>query len=374
MDGGPAMQPIIESIEIRRYRLPLDPPFHASWDPVPRRAHTTTLVRVRAGDVEGVGAGDAMLGFAGHEDLFLGHSPLEIERHVAVLDNLQFHYGRMWPLEVALWDVIGRLKGQPLWRLLGGERATVPLYASTGQRLDAAERAESVLQLRALGFGAVKLRFFHENPDDDLAVVRAVRSVAPDLVLLCDANQAWRMPWDTRSPWPLATALRVAHALAELDVFWLEEPLDRHDYEGLAELRRQARVRVAGGEGNREFAELRQYLTHDSLDVYQPDVVWSTGILRATQLAREVREHGALYSPHTWGDGLVLLANLHVSAAVSNAPFIEFAYDPPYWTPARRDFILPSPLAATAGRIDLSDAPGLGVTIDWNTLEQWRVA
>src|SRR5690606_41215592 len=110
------MQPIIESIEIRRYRLPLDPPFHASWDPVPRRGPPRTLVRVRAGDVEGVGAGDAMLGFAGHEDLFLGHSPLEIERHVAVLDNLQFHYGRMWPLEVALWDVIGRLKSQPLWR------------------------------------------------------------------------------------------------------------------------------------------------------------------------------------------------------------------------------------------------------------------
>ena len=87
------MQPTIDAIEIHRYRRPLDPPFHASWDPQPRRAHATTLVRVRAGELEGVGAGDAMLGFSGHEELFLGRSPQAMERHVTILDNLQFHYG-----------------------------------------------------------------------------------------------------------------------------------------------------------------------------------------------------------------------------------------------------------------------------------------
>ena len=91
------MTPKIEAIEIRHYRLPLDPPFRASWDPQPRTSHTSTLVRVRAGEYEGVGSGDAMLGFAGHESLFVGRDPFEIERHVQLLDNLQFHYGRMWP-------------------------------------------------------------------------------------------------------------------------------------------------------------------------------------------------------------------------------------------------------------------------------------
>jgi L-alanine-DL-glutamate epimerase-like enolase superfamily enzyme len=368
------MHPTIDAIEIRHYRRPLDPPFHASWDPTPRRAHATTVVRVRAGDLEGVGAGDAMLGFAGHENLFIDHSPLAIERHVAILDNLQFHYGRMWPLEVALWDLIGQIAGQPLWRLLGGAEPTVRLYASTGQRMTEAERVAAVLSLQSEGFSAVKLRFFHDDPHDDLAIVRAVRAAAPDLTLLCDANQAWRIPWDTRSPWDLKTALRVADALAELDVFWLEEPLHRHDYAGLAALRRQSRVRIAAGEGNREFAELRQYLDRDSLDVYQPDVVWSTGILRATQIAREVQSRGALYSPHTWGDGLVLLANLHVAAAVSHAPFIEYPYDPPHWTPERRDYNLPAPLQASRGMITLPSAAGLGVKLDWDALEEWRVS
>lgn len=82
------MPPTIDAIEVRRYRRPLDPPFHASWDPEPRRGHATTVVRVRAGGLEGVGAGDAMLGFAGHEHLFLGQSLPAIARHVAVLDNL----------------------------------------------------------------------------------------------------------------------------------------------------------------------------------------------------------------------------------------------------------------------------------------------
>ena len=84
-------------------------------------------------------------------------------------------------------------------------------------------------------------------------------------------------------------------------------------------------------------------------------------------IAAEVQSAGAIYSPHTWGDGLVLLANLHVSAAVSQAPFIEFPFDPPNWSPERRDFILPTPIMPDeSGYIVLSNAPGLGVEIDWN--------
>lgn len=367
--------PIIERIEILRYRYPLDSPFHATWDPNPRHFHATTIVRVTAGEFEGAGSGDAMLGFAGHEDLFLGRSPFEIDRHVAVLDNLQFHYGRMWPLEVALWDLMGQISGQPLWRLLGGSRQTVPLYASTGQRLDLDERVSAVLSLKRSGFRAAKLRFYHHEPSEDVAIIRSVRdAVGDDMTLLVDANQAWRMPWDTRPSWDLQQALRVAAALSELDVYWLEEPLHRHNYSGLAELRRRAGVRIAAGEGIREFSELHQYLDRGSLDVYQPDVVWSTGILRGIQLAREVQARGHIYSPHTWGDGLVLLANLHVFAAVSHAPFVEYPTDPPYWTPERRDFLLPALLQpGSDGSLSLPEEPGLGIRIDWDAISRWRV-
>ncbi|MFN8493065.1 MAG: mandelate racemase/muconate lactonizing enzyme family protein [Caldilineaceae bacterium] len=367
--------PTIDSIEIHHYRLPLDPPFHAAWDPQPRISHTNTVVRVRAGDYEGVGTGDAMLGFAGHESLFIGRDPFEIERHVQLLDNLQFMYGRCWPLEVALWDLMGKIASQPLWKLLGGRSNKVRAYASMGQRRPTSERAAAARALRDRGFPALKLRFYAPTVQENLEVARAVReAVGSQMALLVDANQGWRMPWDIRAPWDFKTALYVADALAELDVFWLEEPLWRTDYRGMAELRKRAKVRVAGGEGNRDYAELRECLYHGSLDVYQADVAWSTGVLRARQLAQEVQATGAIYSPHTWGDGLVLLVNLHVAAALSTAPFIEFPFDPPEWTPARRDYILPAPIEADAeGYVTLPDAPGLGVTLNWAALEPLRI-
>jgi L-alanine-DL-glutamate epimerase-like enolase superfamily enzyme len=361
----------IDAIEIRHYQLPLEPPFCAAWDPLPRSTFTSTLVRVSAGSYEGVGSGSPMLGFAGHESLFLGHDPFDIDRHVHILDNLQFHYGRMWPLEIALWDLMGKISGEPLWKLLGGHTGKIRVYASSGLRLELSNATESARRFRKEGFPALKVRFHAAEPREDIAVVRAIReAVGSEMAILIDANQGWQMPSDTTTPWDLKTASWVADALAELDIYWLEEPLSRHDYRGLAELRRRAKLLIAGGEGNREFVEIREYLRNGSLDIYQSDVAWSSGILRARQIAREANAAGAIYSPHTWGDGLVLLANLHVAAALSKARFAEYPYDPPYWTPERRDFILPESIGTdSAGYVTLADAPGLGVEIDWAALQ-----
>ena len=80
-----------------------------------------------------------------------------------------------------------------------------------------------------------------------------------------------------------------------------------------------------------------------------------------------------MYSPHTWGDGVVLLANLHVAAACANAPFVEYAYDPPGWTPERRDFVLAAPVLAREGWVELGDAAGLGAAVEWGAMEEYRV-
>lgn len=187
----------IDSVKVSHYRLPLDPPFHASWDPQPRTSFNATLVRVRAGDYEGVGSGEAMLGLAGHEQLFIGQDPFAIERHVRILDNLQCHYGRMWPLEVALWDLMGQISRLPLWKLLGGRRNWLRPYASTGERIAPDIRADSARRLQAQGFQAIKIRFHAPDPRQDLDVVRAVRdAVGPAMEIMVDANQGWQMPWD----------------------------------------------------------------------------------------------------------------------------------------------------------------------------------
>jgi L-alanine-DL-glutamate epimerase-like enolase superfamily enzyme len=109
----------ITSIEIKDYLLPLDPPFKASWDTKPRKQFTTTLIYVHTdAGITGIGSGDLMLGFKGHEHLFIGQDPFAIERHNQLLDNIDFHYGRCWPLDIALWDLMGKAAGVPTYKLL----------------------------------------------------------------------------------------------------------------------------------------------------------------------------------------------------------------------------------------------------------------
>ena len=109
----------IVAIDISHHRLPLDPPFPASWDPRPRTHFPATIVRVTDDDGRvGIGSGDAMYGFDDYRQHFLGEDPLDLARHHAVLSNIEFHAGRPWPLDLALWDLAGQIREQPVWQLL----------------------------------------------------------------------------------------------------------------------------------------------------------------------------------------------------------------------------------------------------------------
>jgi D-galactarolactone cycloisomerase len=110
---------------------------------------------------------------------------------------------------------------------------------------------------------------------------------------------------------------------------------------------------------------LRLCLEQDTLDVYQPDVVLALGISGVRTLAELALRRNRWFTPHTWTNGIGLLANLHVCAGLGGGPFIEFPYDPPGWTPERRDFMLTKPLTIDQhGLLQVPDAPGLGVTLD----------
>jgi len=124
-------------------------------------------------------------------------------------------------------------------------------------------------------------------------------------------------------------------------------------------------VRIAGGEMAATFDELRLALAADSLDVYQPDVVLALGVSGARTLAELAMRSNRWFTPHTWTNGIGLLANLHVCAGVGGGPYLEFPYDPPGWTPERRDFMLAEPVAIDAdGMVHVPAAPGLGVELD----------
>jgi D-galactarolactone cycloisomerase len=354
----------ITRIRLERRTIELDPPFLAAWDPDPRRSFEATLVFVETDEgITGVGSGDTMDGFERYEHLFLGEDPRELERHVRVLETIAFHAARYWPLEAALWDAVGKAEDKSVTELLGGSATRLPVYASTGEIRPPEERAEDALALREQGFRALKLRVAPERIEEGVATVAAVRDAVGDsMEIAVDLNQGWRMPGDARPPLEPDRALARADTFADLDLLWLEEPLPTTYPKLLADFRAETGIRVAGGEMVRDVVELDTCLAEDALDVYQPDAVLAVGLLRAAQLALRVFGHGHRFTPHTWTNGIGLLANLHVTAAVGGGPYLEFPYDPPAWTPERRDFVLAEPIRVdTDGCVAVPDRPGLGI-------------
>jgi D-galactarolactone cycloisomerase len=366
----------ITAIRLQRLRIPLDPPFPAAWDPVPRTSFPVTLVRVETDEgLVGIGSGDTMDGFGAFEHLFLDQDPLAIARHVRVLETIDFHAGRYWPLEVALWDIAGQVAGLSVARLLGGAVDAIPAYASSGMLLPAAERAESALRLREEGFGALKIRIDPRCLADGMAAVVATRHAVGDgMALMVDLNQGWRMPGDTSPALDPVAARSIVARLAELDVLWVEEPLAGTDLRGLASLRASAPgTRIAGGEMTRTFLEGVAALDADAFDVHQPDVVLA-GMSRCRTLGELAIARGRWFTPHTWTNGIGLLANLHVAAGIGGGPFIEFPYDPPGWSLERRDAMLAEPIRpGPDGVLRVPDAPGLGIDLDEAAIARFAV-
>jgi L-alanine-DL-glutamate epimerase-like enolase superfamily enzyme len=367
----------ITAVAISHHRLPLAPPFNASWDSRPREHFDATIVRVTTdGGLVGVASGDRMLGFEGHESLFVGEDPLAIERHYRVLSNIDFHYGRCWPLDLALWDLAGKILGAPCWKLLGGLANRVRAYASSGTLREPAAQADAAEAYLAQGFPALKLRFHRGDWRADLRSLEAVRArVGGRLELLVDCNQGWRLPWDTQAPWTFKDALVVARELERLDVYWMEEPLHRADRAGMRALREATAVRIAAGEMTRQLHELRELIDDGCVDVLQPDAALVGGITGLKRIAVIAQEHHVVFTPHTWTNGMGVTANAHLVAGLADAPFLEYPFDPPEWSLQRRDFMLSSPLQVDAqGWITLSDAPGMGYLPDEGRLLATRIA
>ena len=365
----------ITGIEARSYSLPLDPPFNAAWDSQPRTKFGDTLVIVESDDgVRGYAGGAPAPDVELIRSLLKGVDLEDLDRVFNICQSVDFHHGRNWTVEVAVWDLRARAAGVPLWQFLGGRFDRFPAYASTGERIDIADRVERLLAWQEQGVRAAKVRFNQSDWREDIKVVEAARDAAGSgMELMVDANHGWRMTGDLRPRWDLATARQCARALGDLNVFWLEEPLDTADIEGYAALRGTSPVRIAAGEMVRSLSETRRLL--DSVDVIQNDVVLAGGVSGCRMVAKWAEDLSRVWSPHTWSTGFGLLANLHVALAYSKAEFIEVPFDPPAWTPERRDFMLAQPIEIDSeGNIAVPSGPGLGDEPDLAALERYRVA
>jgi L-rhamnonate dehydratase len=288
----------------------------------------------------------------------------------------------MGALDMALWDLRGKIENKPCWQLLGGavNKAITP-YASLlpeGDTLDVYTRilTERAVEAKRLGFHAVKLEICIKGPyshnslqipdDNEIAkIVRTCRTaIGPDIAIMMDVAYCWR-DWKE--------ALRAIDMFADQDIYFVETPLPSDDSEGYCKLVAASPVRIAAGEWLNTRFEFLELMDRDALDVVQPDVGRVGGLTEARRVAMHARDRGIVVVPHCWKSAIGIAASAHLAAIAPTCAYIEFLPSSLSDSRLHRDLVLDE-LSVVDGRIPLPTKPGLGVTVNEAALEAFKVA
>jgi D-galactarolactone cycloisomerase len=264
-------------------------------------------------------------------------------------------------LDMALWDIRGKVENVPVFKLLGGaKRDRVEVYATALYPEATATVVKRALAFAEQGFKGVKLKLGFDFAQD-MERVRAVRdAVGKNFPIMTDANMGYEID----------AALRAAEVLEECGVSWLEEPLFVEDIEGHAKLKAGSKVPIALGENLHTRYAFEQFIARGAVDILQPDVARAGGITEVRRIGSLAAAHGLPISLHTWGDAVALAASLHLSAAVENSIVMELDCTA---NPLRTE-LLTEPLEARRGWMQPPDGPGLGIELNPNALERYAFA
>jgi D-galactarolactone cycloisomerase len=348
----------------------MERPVYPAWAPgTSKKSQDGVVVRVST-DEGIVGWGSPGYGNNAVIDSWIkpqlvGKDPFVLEQFASVFRGAN----AAWGVEIALWDIIGKACGQPVYKLWGGYRDRVPAYASFIEKSTPEQRAEDVPARKAEGWSAVKLRLHEWTVDEDIRQVEAVRdAVGDDFVILVDANQAQQpgTPHPEPGPvWDYRRAIQTASELEDLGVYWLEEPLDRYDFDGLTRLTSSTDILIAGGENNRGLHEYRWLIDQNCYDVIQPEAMVGETMSQIRKACAYAEMHRKQCAPHHGGGGLGFIAHLHLCAAIPNCPFVEVFHDPPLTSDVFQ-WYLPEPIRVDSldGCMPVPQGPGLGIEID----------
>jgi D-galactarolactone cycloisomerase len=259
-------------------------------------------------------------------------------------------------IEIALWDLLGKIKGQSVTELLGQVRDRVPVYASsTVLEEGPAEVHFTLLEpLLQRGVRAVKVRLGIDYRRD-LDTLQALRALLPaDIQMMVDGGEHYTV----------RTALEIADRLAELEIRFFEEPIPQLNREGIAYLVSKSPVPIAYGEHLFLTQDFQDCLIHKRADVIQPDAAICGGISECRRIAALAATFGVPVAPHSAAGPLALAANLHLSSSLPNLWMLEYAFTfDRVWRGLLKEPVL-SPEFITDGHLPLPGGPGLGVRID----------
>lgn len=256
--------------------------------------------------------------------------------------------------DIALWDLKAKLAGEPWWRFLGGHDPRVKVYAGgIDLQMPMDELREQTRRNLERGYRAIKMKVGREKLAEDIQRVEAMRDLlGPDIPLMVDANMQWSVE----------RAIRASHALAEMDVYWLEEPTIPDDVEGHARIEREGRVPVATGENCHTIYEFQKLIAAKGVSFPEPDLSNIGGVTGWMKVARLAEAHNLPVTTHGVHD-----LHVHLLAAVPNPSYLEahgFGLEE----------YIHHPMEIVDGEVTAPDRPGHGVEFDWERLEQHRMS
>jgi galactonate dehydratase len=308
--------------------------------------------------------------------LLEGRSPFDIKQFSEVVfwdfggqrGGMDF-YAALSAIEMALWDIVGKALGQPVYNLLGGAcRPKVRVYANGWANGDSPPdtAAQRAVDTAALGFTALKWdpfpnphRAYVSRRDEQIAIesVRAVReAVGPDIELLIECHRRFA---------PMH-GLRIGKAIEEFNPSWYEEPTTTEDLDALAALRRAIQIPVVAGEALYTKFEFRQLLEKRAADIINPDVTMVGGVLATREIAAMAEAYQVTLAPHGFDTAVGFAASIQIAATIPNFFIIDMFLPSQAWT----NEIVKQPFQATHGFIDLPTVPGLGIDLDEAALQR----
>ena len=307
-----------------------------------------------------------------------GENPLEFRKIWDRLYEETIWFGRrgltifaLSGLDTAVVDVAARMKGVSVCELLGTRaKESVPLYASLLFDMDDPEAtAKRGLEYVKDGYGAVKYgwgmlphRAFGMNPDRDEQMVKTIReTLGKDVKLMVDVGRYVK--------WNAKHAISMANRLQKYDLFWLEEPLPQDDIEGYVKLVKEADTPIAAGECLYTAFDFYDIIRRGAVDVVQPDVSKVGGISEAKRIVDFADENKVPWVPHNWSTAINSAASLHLCASSPRGFLMEFKQEP---NPLVSN-IIKQPFKIDKGRMRVPTDPGLGIEIDLDAIERYRL-
>lgn len=314
----------------------------------------------------------AVPGFEGLRSVLLGEDPFEVERLWHKMYMASVYYGRRGAaiqvisgIDIALWDIIGKSTGQPVYKLLGGGyRERVRAYASTLFRSEPAAMEEASRAYVDQGFTAVKFGWgvFGQDAERDVCLVAAARRALGDRVdLLVDAG--WYVHRTAKE------AAQMVRRIEPYNPFFVEEPLSPEDYEGYAQLAASVDTPIACGEQESTEWGFRTLIEQGGVDIVQPDLSRCGGFTVARKIVHMAELHNRLCIPHAWLSDLLTAASLHLNAFMRRSVFQEFNVTS---GPLSRE-MCKNPIRLEDGHLRVPQGPGLGVEVDNAVIEKYRV-